>query len=48
MEKAIAAVLIGTIIANLVPKTDTGFKLGLFLTAATTIIACIVIDLMLS
>lgn len=48
MEKAIASIIIGVVVANLVPKTDSGFKLGLFITAVITIIACIGIDLMLS
>ena len=48
MEKAIASIIIGVIVANLVPKTESGFRLGLFITAAVTILACIGIDLLLN
>lgn len=44
MEKILASIVIGAVVANLVPKTDFGFKLGLILTIVLTIIACIVLD----
>lgn len=48
MEKAIVSILIGVVVANLVPKTDSGFKLGLVITVLSTIVACIGIDLLLN
>lgn len=48
MEKVLASIAIGMVVANLVPKTDAGFKLGLAITAVSTIVACIGIDLLLN
>ena len=48
MEKILASIIIGVVVANLVPKTDAGFKLGLAITAVVTLVTCIGIDLMLN
>jgi len=48
MEKILASIIIGVVVANLMPKTDAGFKLGLAITAVVTLVTCIGIDLMLN
>lgn len=47
MEKALVSILIGVVTANLMPKTDNGFKLGIVITIIATLSACFIIDLML-
>ena len=47
MEKILASIIIGVVVANLMPKTDAGFKLGLAITTCVTIVACTIIDVLL-
>lgn len=45
--KASISIIIGSLVANFMPRTQNGFKLGLYITTILILICCIIIDTML-